>query len=58
MGDYRIQVTIRRRGEPVFTSEELKTENHDDLLDLMAAATEFVVINIEDDMEGNYDTAD
>lgn len=36
----------------VFTSEELKTENHDGLFDLMAAAAEFVVVNIADDLEG------
>lgn len=56
MGDirYRIHLTIRRQGESVFTSQEYKTENHDDLHDLLASLAEFVTIEVIDD-EGRYD---
>lgn len=59
--DYRVQVTIRRRGKPVFTSQEYKTENHDDLHDLLASLAEFVTLEIEDDIqasEGENDSED
>lgn len=52
--NYRIQVTIRRQSEPVFTSQEYKTENHDDLHDLLASLAEFVTVEVIDD-EGRYD---
>lgn len=42
---------IRRRGEPVFTSIELKTENHDELADLNQVAAEFITETIYDDKE-------
>lgn len=49
--EYRVHVMIRRRGEPVFTSIELKTENHDELADLNQEAAEFITETIYDDKE-------
>lgn len=56
MGDinHRIHITIRRQGKPAFISHEYKTENYDDLHDLLAALAEFVTVEIEDD-EGYED---
>lgn len=53
--DYRIHVTIRRKGQPVFTSQEFKTEAFDSLSDLLATAAEFATQNVYDDMEGRDD---
>lgn len=49
--EYRIHILIRRRGEPVFTSTELKTENFDELADLNQEAAEFITETIYDDKE-------
>lgn len=51
MGDinYRIHVTLRRQNEQIFTSHEYKTENHDDLHDLLASLAEFVTVEVIDD---------
>lgn len=53
---YRIHVTIRRKGQPVFTSHEFKTEEYDSLADLNAYVAEFVTIEVIDDEESsNYE---
>jgi len=51
LNDYRIQITVRRAGEPVFTSVELKTEYFDELADLNQEAAEFITETIYDDKE-------
>lgn len=49
--EYRVHIMIRRRGEPVFTSVELKTEYFDELADLNQVAAEFITETIYDDKE-------
>lgn len=53
--EYRIHITLRRKGKPVFASQEFKTEAFDSLSDLMATAAEFATQNVYDDEEGRDD---
>jgi len=61
--DYRIHITIRRRGEPIATSNEFKTENFDNLeevCNLMAHFANDAISDLEeisDYMEGEDDNS-
>lgn len=51
LNEYRVHILVRRKGEPVFTSTELKTENFYELVDLTQEAAEFITETIYDDKE-------
>ena len=51
--DYRVQILIRRRGEPVASSVEIKTEYCDDLEDLNSNMNDFTNDTINELEEGN-----
>ena len=61
-GDYRVHILIRRRGEPVSDSTEIKTERYYDEEDVTEEATRFILDAINeledggDDDEGNEST--
>lgn len=55
LSEYRIHILIRRAGEPVFTSTQLKTEKFDELADLNQSAAEFITETIYDDKEYQED---
>lgn len=45
--DYRIHITIRRRGQPVFISTELKTENFNSFDELSEHIDRFITEEME-----------
>ena len=49
--DYRINITVRRRGEPVFTSNELKSEKFNDLEQLLLEMASWMQNTIEEDID-------
>lgn len=52
-GHYRIGIYLRRQGETISSSEELKTEEYDDLADLDQAVTNFIqgeLANLEEEL--------
>lgn len=56
--DFRIHVTIRRRGQPVNDSVELKTEGFDSHEDVAMAAASWVVESLnelEEESDGSTD---
>jgi hypothetical protein len=61
-GDYRVHILIRRRGESVSDSTEIKTERYYDEEDVTEEATRFILDAINeledggDDDEGNEST--
>ncbi len=61
-GDYRVHILIRRRGEPVSDSCEIKTERYFDEEDVTDEATRFILDAINeledggDNDEGNEST--
>lgn len=54
-GDYRVHILIRRRGEPVSDSCEIKTERYFDEEDVTDEATRFILDAINELEEGNTD---
>lgn len=57
-GDYRVHILVRRRGEPVSTSCEIKTERYFDEEDVTEEATQFILDAINELEEGNDDSTD
>lgn len=49
--NYRLQITVRRQGKPVFTSREFRTENYDNTRQLTQAMEEFYKEEIEYDLK-------
>lgn len=55
MTDFRIDVSVRARGQTPMDWKEFKSENFDSTEDLVAAVAEMVVENIDDYLEGDED---
>lgn len=49
--DYRVHIMVRRRNEPAFTSNELKSEKFNDLEQMLLEAQSWVQGIIEDDAD-------
>ncbi len=53
--DYRIQILVRRKSQPVFSGDQFKTEDFESLEDLQLRLQQYVEETIYDDMEGRDD---
>lgn len=49
--DYRIHITVRRRGEPVFTSNEIKTEQFNDMEQLLLEIMSWTQCTLDEDLD-------
>ena len=53
--EFRIHASIRARGQAPFDDREFRSEDYDTFDDFAAAVYEFVMVNLDDYLEGDDD---